>query len=339
MRESSINKTVTCLQKGGNVFMKRSKVIVAALLALMLQFGMVTGVGIQNHMTNAAAYELIPVGVGNQNSYRSSGGSSSRSGSSYSGSYRSGSSSDGESLAWLLLFMSTHPIGSGAVIVILILLALLWNKKKNGGNVGNMGNVGQMQPYQPKTPADLTPLEALDPEFSADQFISWAKEVFVTLNQAWTAKDWSKIRPFESDALFKEHSQLLEDYINGGKTNVLDRVAIKDAVITNYYEDSQNEYLEVTMLTNMIDYVVEDATGKVTAGDKTTLWDMEYTLKFMRSRGVKTAGNMEGLATVNCPNCGAPTEVTSQGQCEYCKSVITTGKYNWVLCSYTGRNL
>lgn len=315
--------------------MKKSKVIVAVVLVLLLQIGTVISIETPNSMISAATYELIPVGVGNQNSYRSSGGSSSRS-SSYSGSYRSGSSDgDLESLAWLLLFMSSHPISSGAVIVVFIILAILWNKKKKG----NTGSVTQTPVYQPKAPADLTPLEALDPEFSSDQFISWAKEVFVTLNQAWTAKNWSKIRPFESDTLFREHSQLLDDYIKGGKTNVLDRVAIKDAVITNYYEDSQNEYLEVTMLTNMIDYVVEDATGKVTAGDKTTLWDMEYTLKFMRSRGVKTVSNMEGLATVNCPNCGAPTEVTSQGQCEYCKSVITTGKYNWVLCSYTGKNL
>lgn len=317
--------------------MKHGKFIWLALLVLILQIGVMSDLGGASVITNASAYELIPVGVGNQNSYSSSGGSSSSSSSrSYSGSSRSGSNSDSESLAWLFLLMSTHPVGSGVVIVILVILVILWNKKKNNGNTGT---VRQTQVYQPKAPADLTPLEALDPEFSADQFISWAKEVFVTLNQAWTAKDWSKIRPFESDTLFREHSQLLDDYIKNGRTNVLDRVAVKDAVITNYYEDSQNEYLEVTMRTNMIDYVVEDATGKVTAGDKTTLWDMEYTLKFMRSRGVKTAGNMEGMATVNCPNCGAPTEVTSQGQCEYCKSVITTGKYNWVLCSYIGKNL
>ena len=34
---------------------------------------------------------------------------------------------------------------------------------------------------------------------------------------------------------------------------------------------------------------------------------------------------------INCPNCGAPTQITSAGRCEYCGSVITTGEYNWVL--------
>ena len=35
-----------------------------------------------------------------------------------------------------------------------------------------------------------------------------------------------------------------------------------------------------------------------------------------------------------CPNCGAPTEVTSAGQCEFCKSIITSGDYGWVLNHY-----
>ena len=35
--------------------------------------------------------------------------------------------------------------------------------------------------------------------------------------------------------------------------------------------------------------------------------------------------------TTNCPNCGAPTEITSTGRCPYCHSVITTKQYDWVL--------
>jgi len=36
----------------------------------------------------------------------------------------------------------------------------------------------------------------------------------------------------------------------------------------------------------------------------------------------------------NCPNCGAPLEISSSGQCGYCNSVVTTGQYSWVLCDY-----
>ena len=39
----------------------------------------------------------------------------------------------------------------------------------------------------------------------------------------------------------------------------------------------------------------------------------------------------------NCPNCGAPTEITSSGKCEYCKSIITTGDHDWVLSDIRSR--
>ena len=39
----------------------------------------------------------------------------------------------------------------------------------------------------------------------------------------------------------------------------------------------------------------------------------------------------EKISTTNCPNCGAPTQITSAGKCEYCGSIITTGEYSWVL--------
>ena len=38
----------------------------------------------------------------------------------------------------------------------------------------------------------------------------------------------------------------------------------------------------------------------------------------------------------NCPNCGAPLEISSSGVCEYCGSVVTTGQYSWVLTDFSG---
>ena len=39
-----------------------------------------------------------------------------------------------------------------------------------------------------------------------------------------------------------------------------------------------------------------------------------------------------------CPNCGAPTEITSSGQCPYCGSVVTNGEHDWVLTDIHSRN-
>ncbi len=73
--------------------------------------------------------------------------------------------------------------------------------------------------------------------------------------------------------------------------------------------------------------------GEVLEGSKTQYQHRFYYLEFIRSAGVKTAAEKD-LQITNCPNCGAPTQVTSRGECEYCHSVITNGDFGWVLNQY-----
>ena len=86
----------------------------------------------------------------------------------------------------------------------------------------------------------------------------------------------------------------------------------------------------------MIDYIIDDATKKVLEGNPDVDQYMTYRLTFIRKAGVKTKQGKESKSTTNCPNCGAPTEITSSGQCEYCGSVITTGEHDWVLANLEG---
>lgn len=181
-------------------------------------------------------------------------------------------------------------------------------------------------------------IQKYDPGFSEVAFLTWVGEVFLTLNEAWTKQDWSMIRPFESEELFREHSQQLDEYTRNGTVNYLEQVAVKDSFLDSFYLEGNHEYLVVKMRTSMVDYVMETVTGRITAGDKKTRWQMVHTLTFTRSAGTKTKENPGDMHVTNCPNCGAPCKVTSAGECLYCHSVITTGEYNWVLCRFTGEN-
>ena len=86
----------------------------------------------------------------------------------------------------------------------------------------------------------------------------------------------------------------------------------------------------------MRDYVIEDSSKKVIQGNPDVDMHMTYRLTFIRKAGVKTKEGTNSKSTTNCPNCGAPTKVTSSGQCEYCGSVITTGEHDWVLSNLEG---
>ena len=282
--------------------------------------------------------------VGNQNSYKSSSGSSSSSRSSSSrssssrssGSYSSSSSSGGGFVFFL-------------IIAIVIYLFIKKKAKQEGKSVSEVVDeikrgvndaTSQTGTTGTAKRAGLAQLQADDPNFNADKFEAWANEVFMSLQRAWSTKDWKVIRPFESEELFKEHSQQLQEYIDNGTTNIIGRVGIKQTEISDYSRDDKCEYITVQLYVTHLDYIKEDATGKIITGDQNTLWEMMYTMKFMRTIGTKTPdGGIGEMNITNCPNCGAPTEVTSAGECEYCHSVITTGAYNWVLVEYTGDNL
>ena len=285
--------------------------------------------------------------VGNINRYDSgsssssshSSSSSSYSGFSYSGSSHSSSSSDGGSIWGLLI----------AIVAIGIVVFAVGKSKgkinnlkdmtdlnKVGDILNDLANGSSNSSIKTNTKGIADEIRQTDPEFSEEKFLSWTKDVFVKLQAAWTARDWKIIRPFESNELFEQHNAQLQEYINNNRINVIERLAVESADLMSHRFDGDKEIIEVYLKAVMKDYIIDATTKEVVEGNKTTDWHMKYKLTFARKNGVKTHAGTSNKSTTNCPNCGAPTEITSAGQCEYCGSVITTGEHDWVLTGLEG---
>lgn len=174
-------------------------------------------------------------------------------------------------------------------------------------------------------------IQDFDNAFSSEEFLSWTEEVFIKIQQAWTKRDWSIIRPFESNSLFNQHNAQLQEYIDNGKINVIEKINVRYRELTDFFVDGDKDVIEVELHARFKDYVIDANTSKVIEGDSNRLWEMKYKLTFNRKHGVLSSVGTDKLSTTNCPNCGAPTEITSAGKCEYCDSVITTGEHDWVL--------
>lgn len=265
--------------------------------------------------------------VGNNNSYDS--GSSSSSG-------------DGDGLFWIIyiIFDLFGPIGG--LIIIGIIAAVFWYLKKSGKlqkiQVEQQNAVAQQQANMSQNMNNLTlshsianNVRANDPNFSEDAFIGWAREVFMKIQQAWNDRNWKIIRPFETQELFSQHNQQLEEYIRNNKINKVEKICVRYCGLKNYYVDGDKEVMIVELHATMRDYVVDATSNQVLESDPNRDWFMKYDMTFNRKKGVMTQAGRSNKSTTNCPNCGAPTEITSAGQCEYCKSIITTGEHDWVL--------
>lgn len=267
----------------------------------------------------------IPVeaDVGSFESYHSGSSGSSRS-SSWESSRNSLSSSDYDDSDM------DEPLGVIFIILIIIAYVLI---NKNAYNIKKPlhKKAGNIVPNPEREKQVENQIKQVDPMFNKEEFIANTKSLFVKLQQAWTDRDWSVIRVFETNELFEQHKNQLQGYINNNQINVIDRICVDSAYLYSFERNENIDILTVILNSRMIDYVIDATTKQILKGDKTTERINTYILTFIRRNVLQTKQGSERMVTTNCPNCGAPAQIISAGKCEYCGSTIKTEEYSWVL--------
>ena len=170
-----------------------------------------------------------------------------------------------------------------------------------------------------------------DEFFSKEKFYIWTRFVYQSLLKAFCEKKTSLLRFFEADSLYFQHKQKIDEYIQKKETRVLERVAFKGVLLKDYHIEGKQQILVVALAANLLDYLL-DSNGKVIQGNSSKRVSKQYILTFIRNTGIKTT-EFSNQTSTNCPNCGANIELLEDGKCSYCGSVLTTGKYGWVLLS------
>lgn len=228
--------------------------------------------------------------------------------------------------------------GIGTVIAIILIIAIVVIASKGGSTSSSnrrLVHVGESSHgytrSDVRSKAVGAKIRETDKFFNDEKFLSWAKTSFIKLQTAWTERDWEAIRPIESESLFEQHSKQLKGYIDRKQINKMDRISVNYAELVSYNTDNEKDILVVALNSSMNDYIVDEITGCVVKGDKDRRITNTYKLTFIRKKGVLTSEGTDKVNTTNCPNCGAPTTITSSGKCEYCGAVITTGDHDWVL--------
>ena len=199
---------------------------------------------------------LVQADVGNSFSGGSSGGD-------YGGGYSGGSGLGG------IVFLGGGGDLSTIIIAIILVAAITYFRSKIGGarRPAPYRSSGQQRVCnEAKAIADV---QAIDPDFSAESFKTYASEVYLTLQEAWEDRDWKKVRPFESNALFNVHDRQLQEYIEQHKTNHLDMQNVRNITIADFRSDGAHEVLSVKLEASLLDYVTDDESGKVLEGSKT----------------------------------------------------------------------
>lgn len=259
------------------------------------------------------------------------------------------SSGDGFWLGYLLVMLFNSGLGPIVFIVIVIIIVYVY---KNKNNTDDFLRNHMREQYRMQRPsADIearrrrnrdilfgasdspieTQIQTEDPMFNKAEFLSWANDMFVKLQYAWSDRNLENIRHFVTPELFEQTNTQVQRYIANKQINKLERVSVNLSRLYSFEKQGDREILRVVLESKMIDYIVDETTGNTVRGDQYVNVVNPYILTFVRKAGVKTPEGGIKPVTMNCPNCGGLTTILSSGKCPYCGSVITTRDNNWSL--------
>lgn len=173
---------------------------------------------------------------------------------------------------------------AGIIIVAFIFIAL---KKSKKDSTKSYNNIPPIFPHNSNMQIAKY-IYKKDENFNVEKFLNWAKNVFLTLENAFSQRDWQKIFTLESKELFEKHNAQIQELISLGRVNIKDNINIIDAYLHKLVIDENSENLTVSVRATMNNYIVDEASGSIITGKKEEVFDTIYQMTFTRTNGVKT---------------------------------------------------
>lgn len=178
--------------------------------------------------------------------------------------------------------------------------------------------------YHPRFADEKAAFQATHADFRWDDFTARVREIAEELQAAWSAREWERVRPLETDSLFQMHRYWIDAYKAQRLRNVVDDFEVTRIEPVKITTDAFYEAITVRIFARGRDHTVNER-GDVVAGSKSEprRWSEYWT--FIRTRGGATS------PLTQCPNCGAQVDAGSTAVCPYCGGKITAGSFDWVL--------
>jgi tellurite resistance protein len=176
-----------------------------------------------------------------------------------------------------------------------------------------------------------------DPVFTANAFLERVQSLFRATQEAWSKGELLPVRRFLSDATWLRFRLQLSLMRAQGVRNLTADLEVTDLSLVGFEQNRWFDTLHVVIQARArdVDVPVDWSETKAHAAAAhapsqpfTEVWSL------VRKPGVRSTANGV-LAAGTCPSCGAPFEGGAASTCGYCKAVVNSGAYDWVLAEIT----
>jgi predicted lipid-binding transport protein (Tim44 family) len=160
--------------------------------------------------------------------------------------------------------------------------------------------------FQPSPPPPTPPItgsalndgyhliKQAEPDFDPNKFKEIAQDVFFKVQAAWMRRDTSSVQGLLGQQLKAEYDAHFADMKRQGLINRLENIAVRSIEIAETGVAGQEIYITALFTANLLDYTVEESSGKVVQGDNTAPVKFEEFWTFARPVD-STQWKLEGI--------------------------------------------
>lgn len=199
-------------------------------------------------------------------------------------------------------------------------------------------NIENINEFENNLNSDLNSISEyknLDPEFDEGKLKSQISNLYIQMQDSWTAKNLENLRPYFTDEFYNQMNRQLESFKRTQRTDYTDRIAVLDVKLKGYKQSGEMDYIIAGLKSRIVSYILDDKTGKLVSGDMNKERFMEYEIELSRKSGTIT-NKTDGVKMTSCPHCGAPLNLNASAKCVYCGSVVTASNSEWAVCEMKG---
>lgn len=133
--------------------------------------------------------------------------------------------------------------------------------------------------------AGLSHIQQMDPGFQLESFKEEAMDIFFRIQAAWAQRDMAKARELLTQEMFVSLQKQVEELRAQGRINKLENVAVRAVEPVEIWQESGQDFITVRIQASLLDYTVDEATGRLVSGSDSDPVKFEEYWTFTRQVG------------------------------------------------------
>ena len=109
-------------------------------------------------------------------------------------------------------------------------------------------------------------IRQMDPRFDGAAFREWCSDTFFRIQAAWMHRDLEALRPLLTEEMYEAFREQMEALRAKRQINKLESIAVRSIELTEAWQEQGLDYITVRYLASLLDYAVDETSGKIVEG-------------------------------------------------------------------------